>query len=90
MKSFLPKEQRSIIKKLEFIFTPKHGSWLNRAEIELSLFKRIESKDELVQFAKEYEQNRNQKTKPTNWQFKTVDARIKLRRLYSSTLNPYK
>jgi transposase len=85
---FPAQRARNIIKKLEFVFTPKHGSWLNIAEIELSLFKRIglkeriESKEELIQLVKDYEKNRNEKAKPVNWQFKTSDARIKLRRLY--------
>lgn len=85
---FPAQRARNIIKKFEFVFTPKHGSWLNIAEIELSLFKRIglkeriESKEELIQLVKDYEKNRNEKAKPVNWQFKTSDARIKLKRLY--------
>lgn len=85
---FPAQRARNIIKKFEFVFTPKHGSWLNIAEIELSLFKRIglkeriESKEELIQLVKDYEKNRNEKAKSVNWQFKTSDARIKLKRLY--------
>lgn len=85
---FPAQRARNIIKKFEFVFTPKHGSWLNIAEIELSLFKRIglkeriESKEELIQLVRDYEKNRNEKAKPVNWQFKTSDARIKLKRLY--------
>jgi transposase len=85
---FTPERARSIIKRIEFVFTPKHGSWLNIAEIELSIFKRtglksrIGSREELIQIVKDYESDRNEITKKINWQFKTTDARIKLKRLY--------
>jgi hypothetical protein len=63
------------------------------AEIELSIFKRtglknrIESKDELIKLVKDYENDRNQKIKKINWQFKNDDARIKLKRLYPTIQN---
>lgn len=85
---FPAERARNILKRIEFVFTPKHGSWLNMAEIELSVFKRtgltsrIESKEQLIQMVKDYENDRNQKIKKINWQFKTTDARIKLRNLY--------
>lgn len=90
---FNPQRARDIIKRIEFVFTPKHGSWLNMAEIELSIFKRtglknrIESKDELIKLVKDYENDRNQKIKKINWQFKNDDARIKLKRLYPTIQN---
>lgn len=85
---FPAERARSIIKRIEFVFTPKHGSWLNMAEIELSMFKRtglksrIESREQLIQMVKDYENDRNENLKKINWQFKTSDARIKLKRLY--------
>jgi transposase len=84
----LPEKARSIVKRLNIVFTPKHGSWLNMAEIELGVFKRMalktrtKSKEELIQRVKAYEQNRNKQEKKIDWQFKTKDARVKLKRLY--------
>lgn len=79
---------RSILKRMEFVYTPKHGSWLNMAEIELSvlgrvaLAQRIESKAGLQKQVKAYLQAKNNAAKPINWQFKTKDARTKLVKLY--------
>lgn len=83
-----PQKARSIIERLEIVFTPKHGSWLNMAEIEIGVFKRMalktrtSSKEELIERVKAYEQNKNQQEKKIDWQFTTKDARIKLKRLY--------
>jgi hypothetical protein len=83
-----PQRARAIIEKLNIVNTPKHGSWLNIAEIEFGILKRtgltqrIESKQQLIQQIKDYENNRNEKQKKVNWQFKTTDARIKLKKLY--------
>ena len=89
---FNPERARSILKKVEFIWTPKHGSWLNIAECELSILKsqglksRIASRDELEKQATAWAEARNNKLKKVDWQFTTQDARIKLKRLYPSHL----
>jgi hypothetical protein len=76
--------------KLEFYYTPKHGSWLNMAEIELSVLNRqclncrIPDQDTLKLEIAAWEQERNQNSHSVNWQFTTDDARIKLKRLYPS------
>ena len=87
---FPPDRARSILKKLACVFTPKHGSWLNIAEIELSvlmrqgLTQRVKNKDELLQQATAWHEERNRKMSKVDWQFTTKDARIKLKRLYPS------
>jgi hypothetical protein len=83
-----PEKAQAIIKKLNIVNTPKHGSWLNMAEIEFNMLKRtglskrIESKEQLIQEIKDYEKVKNQNQKKINWQFTTPQARIKLKRLY--------
>ena len=85
---FEPKRARRIIDKLEFIWTPKHGSWLNIAEIELSVLtrqgvnKRVPDKETLKTQVEAWYNLRNEKTAKVDWQFTTKDARIKLKRLY--------
>ena len=87
---FPPERARAILKKLKFVFTPKHGSWLNIAEIELSvltrqgLTSRVESKEDLIRQCTEWYETRNGKGSTVDWQFTTKDARIKLKRLYPS------
>jgi hypothetical protein len=87
---FPPERARAILDKLEFMFTPKHGSWLNIAEIELrvltrqGLTSRVESTEELVRQCTEWYETRNGKMSTVDWQFTTKDARIKLKRLYPS------
>jgi len=89
-KAFTPAEARRILDKLEFCYTPKHGSWLNMAEIELSVLnrqcldRRISNQDILIEEVAAWEQHRNHKASPLNWRFTTKDARIKLKRLYPS------
>lgn len=89
-KAFTPAEARRILDKLEFHYTPKHGSWLNMAEIELSVLnrqcldRRISNKDILIEEVAAWEQRRNQNSSPVDWRFTTEDARIKLKRLYPS------
>jgi len=89
-KAFIPSEARRILNKLEFYYTPKHGSWLNMAEIEFSVLnrqclnRRISSKDTLIREVKAWEQHRNQASSGVDWQFTTEDARIKLTKLYPS------
>lgn len=85
---FEPHRARAILDKIEFVFTPKHGSWLNMAEIELSVLKRnglsgrFPSKEALVKQVEAFETRRNEASKKVDWQFTTEDARIKLKRLY--------
>jgi hypothetical protein len=85
---FEPHRAREILKRIEFVSTPKHGSWLNVAEIELSVLSRvglparIESKEKLMALIQAYVQDRNNQAGKVNWQFTTKDARIKLHKLY--------
>jgi hypothetical protein len=87
-KTFEPQEAKRILDKLEIHYTPKHGSWLNIAESELShlsrqcLDRRIPDIEILKEEVEAWTQNRNQTGDTANWQFTTEDARIKLRRLY--------
>ena len=86
--AFPPETARSLAKRLEIHYTPKHGSWLNIAEIELSamtkqcLDRRISSIGSLRLELAEWETARNRNQKGVDWQFTTDDARIKLKRLY--------
>jgi hypothetical protein len=86
--AFDPETARRLAKRLEIHFTPKHGSWLNIAEIELSamakqcLDRRISSITELSEELSAWESSRNKNQKGVDWQFTTDTARIKLRRLY--------
>ena len=92
-KAFEPAEARRILERLEFCYTPKHGSWLNMAEIELSILsrqcldRRIPDFDTLQQEVAAWEAERNQKQTWIDWRFTTTDARIKLHRLYPSKVN---
>jgi hypothetical protein len=86
--AFPPEQARRIVERLEIHYTPKHGSWLNVAEIELSVLsrqclnRRIESMDELRKEVVAWEEARNEKQVEIRWRFTTADARVKLRRLY--------
>jgi hypothetical protein len=86
--AFTPEEARRIFEKIEVIHTPKHGSWLNMAECELSVLEkqcigeRIETQAELCEQVRIWESDRNNRCRKIDWQFQTADARIKLRRLY--------
>jgi hypothetical protein len=88
--AFEPKEARRIRKRLEFHYTPKHGSWLNMAEIEFSVFskqclaRRIDEADTLKQEIAALESERNQAGATIDWRFTTGDARVKLQHLYPS------
>jgi len=89
--AFEPERARRIAEKLEIHHTPVHGSWLNMAEIELSVLarqcldRRIESAEELRREVRAWEKDRNESGVEVRWQFTTADARIKLRRLYPTT-----
>jgi hypothetical protein len=86
--AFPPEQARRIADRLEIHHTPKHGSWLNMAEIELSvlarqcLARRIETREELEREVAAWEEERNERGVEIRWRFTTADARIKLRRLY--------
>ena len=86
--TFAPCEARRLIERFEFHYTPKHGSWLNMAEIELSalvrqcLDRRIPDKDILIREVKAWEDQRNSEVIKVHWQFTTADARVKLKNLY--------
>ena len=87
---FEPERARRLLDKIEFVYTPKHGSWLNIAEIELSVLsrqctnKRIASQADLIEATSRWESRRNAQEVTVDWQFTTSDARIKLKRLYPS------
>jgi hypothetical protein len=88
--AFPPGQARRLLEKLEIHHTPKHGSWLNIAEIELSVLgrqcldRRIASQPELAREAAAWERRRNKEQCTVDWRFTTADARIKLKRLYPS------
>jgi DDE superfamily endonuclease len=87
-KAFPPVEARRLLDRLEIHYTPKHGSWLDMAEIELSVFtkqcltRRIPDIDTLRREAKAWAKRRNNEQTGVDWHFTTADARIKLNRLY--------
>jgi len=89
--AFEPVMARRLVEKLEIHYTPKHGSWLNMAEIELSVLSRqctndyFENADQLAQRIEAWEQKRNDEKTSIDWRLTTADARIKLRKLYPST-----
>jgi len=91
--TFVPEEAKRLWDRFEFIFTPKHGSWLNMAEIELHVLngqclnRHIATIEEITSEVKAWENHRNNKTAKINWQFTNDQARIKLKRLYPSILN---
>jgi hypothetical protein len=90
--AFPPEEARRLAEKLEIHHTPKHGSWLDMAEIELSVLgrdlpQRIPDKATLERQITAWEQRRNKAGVRADWRFTTSDARVKLRRLYPSILS---
>lgn len=90
---YSPKEAKRIWDRFEFIYTPKHGSWLNMAEIELNvlmgqcLSRRIDNIKSMKKEACAWQHYRNNKKATINWQFTNNDARIKLKRLYPTILD---
>lgn len=88
--AFCPGEAKRILNRLEIHYTPKHGSWLNMAEIELSvlgrqcLSRRIPDQPSLRSEIEAWETARNEKAATIDWRFTTEDARVKLKRLYPS------
>ncbi len=86
--AFAPEKAKALWDRFEFVYTPKHGSWLNMAEIELNVLigqclkRRISELEVMRSEVKAWESARNGMTAGVNWQFTTEDARIKLHRLY--------
>ncbi len=86
--TFSPDKAKALRDRFEFVYTPKHGSWLNMAEIELNVLtrqclnRRIDDIDVVRREVKAWQDSRNNKIAKVNWQFTTEDARIKLSRLY--------
>lgn len=88
--AFAPADARELAERLEIHYTPKHGSWLNMAETELSVLsrqcldRRIDDRDRMAREIAVWQHDRNAAVARINWQFHTADARIKLKRLYPS------
>ena len=88
--AFAPPEAKRIADRLEIHYTPKHGSWLDMAEIELGILgrqcldRRIDNAEQLTREVAAWEAERNAAKAKVNWRFTTDDARIKLRKLYPS------
>jgi hypothetical protein len=88
--AFEPSRARAIARRIEWHYTPRHGSWLNLAEVELAalskqcLARRIGSRPELERQVAVWEQERNEAQVEARWQFTTAKARVKLHRLYPS------
>lgn len=86
--TFAPEQAKKLWDRFEFVYTPKHGSWLNMAEIELNVLigqclnRRIGEMATVSAEVEAWQNHRNTKNATINWQFTTRDARIKLRRLY--------
>jgi len=90
---FPPDKAKTIWDRFEFVYTPKHGSWLNIAEIELNVLtgqylkRRIDNIEVVRREVVAWQNFRNNKDTKVNWQFTTEDARIKLARLYPTLEN---
>ncbi len=88
--AFRPDKAKALWDRFEFVYTPKHGSWLNMAEIELNVLtgqclnRRIDNIKDVRKEATAWQEYRNNKNATVNWQFTADDARIKLSRLYPS------
>jgi DDE superfamily endonuclease len=88
--AFPAKEARRLVERFEWHYTPKHGSWLDLAESELSVLsrqcldRRIPDKQSLIREVAAWQNGRNRMHTKANWQFTTADARVKLRKLYPS------
>ncbi len=86
--TFEPEKAKALWDRFEFVYTPKHGSWLNMAEIELNVLmgqclnRRIAEISLIKKEVQSWQHHRNNQQAKVNWQFRTEDARIKLKRLY--------
>lgn len=85
---FLPEKAKALWDKFQFVYTPKHGSWLNMAEIELSVLngqclnRRLDKIEKVIKETSAWQKHRNNLDAKITWQFTTKDARVKLLRLY--------
>ena len=92
-KAFAPEIAHALMEKLEFVYTPKHGSWLNMAECEFSVLsrqclnRRRPDRETVRQEVEAWTASRNQDAATVDWRFTTEDARIKLRQLYPALSN---
>lgn len=92
--TFPPAQARNILDRLEFHFTPKHGSWLNQAEIEISIFERgclsrpAGGRETLERRVATLEAERNERRATIDWQFTARNARVKLKNLYPVVTTP--
>ncbi len=92
---FEPQETKRIWGRFEFVFIPQHGSWLNMAEIELHVLngqclnRHIATIEKVATEVEAWQKQRNNKNAKINWQFTNKEARVKLKRLYSSILNQH-
>lgn len=92
--SLPPHEARELTRRLEFHYTPRHGSWLNMAEVEWSalerqcLKRRVENTEALQHEVNAWQTERNGRAVTVNWRFRTDDARVKLARLYPGLEQP--
>jgi hypothetical protein len=88
--AFPPERARRVLEKVEWHYTPKHGSWLNMAEIELSVLgrqalgERMAGREQLARATGAWQEDRNERGVQAKWRFTTADARIKLHKLYPS------
>lgn len=86
--TYPPEQAQALWDRFDFVYTPKHGSWLNVAEVELNVMirqclnRRIESRQVLAQEVAAWQEHRDQMKATVDWQFTTQDARVKLKRLY--------
>ena len=91
--TFIPPKAKRLMDRFEFVYTPKHGSWLNMAEIELNvlirqcLSRRIGSMEVMSKEVEYWQKQRNTFGAKIDWQFTTEDARIKLKRLYPTVVS---
>jgi len=91
--TFEPQVAKKLWDRFEFVYTPKHGSWLNMAEIELHVLsgqclnRHIATMEEVIEEVEAWENERNNNNSKINWRFTTKNARIKLKRLYPSIYN---
>ncbi len=90
--AFSPEEAKKLWDRFEFVYTPKHGSWLNMAEIELNVLmgqclnRRIDNMELMRKEVKAWQESRNNKKATINWQFTNNAARVKLKKLYPTIL----
>ena len=88
--AFPPAEARRLLERVEFHYTPKHGSWLNMAEVEIGVMngqclnRRLDARPIVCDEVAAWEQQRNREEAKVHWTFTVSDARVKLHRIYPS------